>query len=169
MNTACFTGHRKIAGTFEGPYHDKLKARLVTLLAELYGQGYRDFISGGALGGDQDAAEAVISLKQLGYLSGIRLIIAQPFPSQASRWKGNSLLRYNHILSQADKVVPVSPDPFTIRKLFVRNEWMVQHSHLVIAIWDGRLSGGTYACINYARKLNRRVITINPISLNISW
>lgn len=169
MYTACFTGHRKIAGTFEGPYHDKLKDRLVILLAELYGQGYKDFISGGALGADQDAAEAVIRLKQLGYLPGIRLTIAQPFPSQASRWKGNSLLRYNHILAQADKVVPVSPDPFTMRKLFMRNEWMVQRSHLVISIWDGRTSGGTFACMNYATKLSRRIITIDPVSLNISW
>ncbi|MCK4787783.1 MAG: DUF1273 family protein [Desulfobacteraceae bacterium] len=169
MNTACFTGHRKVASTFEGPYHDKLTERLVTLLAELYGQGYRNFISGGALGADQDAATAVIRLKQLGYLPGISLTIAQPFPSQASRWKGKSLLRYNNLLSQADKVIAVSPDPFTISKLFIRNEWMVQHSHLIIAIWDGRKSGGTYACMNYAKSLNRRVITINPISLNISW
>lgn len=32
-----------------------------------------------------------------------------------------------------------------------RNEWMVNRSNIVIALWDGSEKGGTYNCLKYAK------------------
>ena len=49
-------------------------------------------------------------------------------------------------------------------KMEKRNEYMVDHSDIVIAVWDGSKSG-TENCIKYAQKLNKRIIRINPNNL----
>jgi uncharacterized phage-like protein YoqJ len=42
-----------------------------------------------------------------------------------------------------------------------RNEYMVDNSDIVIAVWDGS-KGGTYNCVKYAEKLGKKIIVINP-------
>ncbi|MBR5282008.1 MAG: DUF1273 family protein, partial [Alistipes sp.] len=54
--TVAFTGHRS--------YNGSADERLAALLEELYGRGYRRFLTGMAWGFDLAAAEAVIRLKQ---------------------------------------------------------------------------------------------------------
>lgn len=44
-----------------------------------------------------------------------------------------------------------------------RNIWMVDHADVVLAVWDGRNRGGTYACIQYALKENKAIYRINPV------
>jgi uncharacterized phage-like protein YoqJ len=47
----------------------------------------------------------------------------------------------------------VSPPNFAVYKMQVRNEWMVNHANILLALWDGS-TGGTYNCIQYAMKKN---------------
>ncbi|PAD70641.1 hypothetical protein CHH83_02225 [Bacillus sp. 7586-K] len=42
-----------------------------------------------------------------------------------------------------------------------RNEWMVDNSDYVIAVWDGT-KGGTGNCVKYAQKQNKYITTIKP-------
>jgi uncharacterized phage-like protein YoqJ len=37
-----------------------------------------------------------------------------------------------------------------------RNEWMVDHCDLLIAVWDGS-EGGTANCVRYARHHERQI------------
>ena len=59
--------------------------------------GINTFISGGALGVDQWAAEAVVLLRE--EHPDIKLIIARPFPSQADKWPWES--RMDHARLEA--------------------------------------------------------------------
>jgi uncharacterized phage-like protein YoqJ len=43
----------------------------------------------------------------------------------------------------------------------IRNEWMVDRADQVIAIWDGT-SGGTANCVEYATKMNKPILRIDP-------
>lgn len=42
-------------------------------------------------------------------------------------------------------------------KMQVRNMWMVEYSDAVLALWDGT-TGGTGNCVEYARRVNKRLI-----------
>lgn len=46
-------------------------------------------------------------------------------------------------------------------KLQIRNEYMVDNADVVIAVWDGS-KGGTCNCVNYAKKIGKNIIQINP-------
>lgn len=90
----CFTGHRpkKLGGYERNPISDYVKMALSDAIERAIKRRIETFISGGALGVDQWAAEIVLDIKarqikkSYDRFSEIKLIIAQPFPSQSARW-----------------------------------------------------------------------------------
>jgi len=106
-------------------------------------------ISGGALGWDTALALAAIDLD-------IKLICALPFKGQESRWPRASQEKYNEILNKSDEIVYVCEDGYAPWKMQVRNEWMVNHCDIVLALWNGS-PGGTGNCIKYAKKVNKPI------------
>ena len=46
-------------------------------------------------------------------------------------------------------------------KMQKRNQFMVDHSNLLIAVWDGS-SGGTSNCVAYAKKIGLQIVLFNP-------
>ena len=110
--------------------------------------GYRTFISGMARGVDIWAAEIVLARRAQN--QDIRLICALPHPDFEKRWSTTWQARYNAILQQADLVKTICPE-FSMASYQTRNEWMVDHSARVIAIYNGA-SGGTAKTIAYAEK-----------------
>ena len=154
------SGHRpqKLGGFDESrPLILSIKKALEDEIDLALRDGITTFISGGALGVDTWFAEIVLS-------KTARLIIARPFPSQDSRWPEISRQRFRSILSKAE-VVDVSPDPYQVWKMDVRNRWMVDHSSRLIAVFDGT-SGGTANCVNYAKKQNCSITIIDPKTLD---
>lgn len=138
------TGHRpdKLGG-----FSSQVEGRLEALASAALARFKPDVvISGMALGWDWALAEA--SLK-----AGIPLIAAIPFVGQERRWQQESQRRYAEILAKA-VVVIVSPGGYSHKAMQVRNEWMVDRCHRLLALWDGS-SGGTANCINYAVTVNR--------------
>jgi len=73
--TAAFTGHRYI----DARKRQRVKETLKRQIVEAYGQGFRNFMSGFALGFDMMAAETVVSLRET--CPGIILTAAIPFSS----------------------------------------------------------------------------------------
>jgi len=167
----CFTGHRpnKLGG-YEGEralsIQVPLQNRLVDIIRRAIESGFDEFISGGAVGVDQMAIEAVLFHKTRG--AKIRLIIAKPFPSQASKWPGHVQEKFNRYCEQADHVTNISDDPYSLDKMQIRNEWMVDKSNAVVAIYNGGHSG-TGNCIAYARKQYRPILVVNPYTLVEKW
>jgi uncharacterized phage-like protein YoqJ len=158
-----FTGHRpdKLGGYNENnSIANGVKGALLKeILKLIQREGAKEFISGGALGVDTWAAEAVLEAKKT-YPQTL-LTIAKPFPSQDGKWLDESKVRFKKFCDAADRVVNVSGDPYSADKMQIRNEWMVNHSDVVVAIWDGS-SGGTGNCVKYAKRQGKRLIVINP-------
>ena len=161
----CVTGHRPkgLPGGYKG---DPVFTQFMNdIVRNYYEAGYRTFISGGALGTDQIFANAVILLKDK--YPEAELIIAKPFPSQASKWPEKSRRAFELICSRADLVVDVCNDPYSPSKMQVRNEWMVDHSLTVLAFWNGEKKGGTWNCIDYAINgphTRKTVQTVHPFT-----
>lgn len=142
---ACFTGHRL----------EKLTQPEAVIIAGLereirnaIADGFVTFISGMARGVDIWAAEIVLRLRSEG--QPIRLICASPFRGFESSWSADWQRRYNFVMEQADLVRYICPN-YSRACFQIRNEWMVDHSARVIAVFNGE-RGGTKNTIDYARK-----------------
>lgn len=143
------TGHRpnKLGG-YGREVRDKLR-----ILARGYLQRRRPekVISGMALGWDQAWALAAIDL-------GIPFIAAVPFPDQPKVWPEESRRLYERIMRHAVDVHVVA-EFFSNRAMQKRNEWMVDNSDEMAALWDGTL-GGTCNCIGYIEKRRKPWINL---------
>jgi uncharacterized phage-like protein YoqJ len=158
-----FTGHRpdKLGGYNENNSiaNGVKKALLKEIKQLILYENAIEFISGGALGVDTWAAEAVLEARKP--FPHIKLTIAKPFPSQDSKWPEESRIRFKKFCDLADRIVDVNNDPYSALKMQLRNEWMVDHADVVVAIWDGT-EGGTRNCVRYAKRQGKRLIVINP-------
>lgn len=91
---------------------------------------------------------------------GVPVWAARPWSTHGPRTDDVEL--YAEVITNAERVVVVTetdkyPGPWVYHK---RNEWMVDNADRVLAYWSGKESGGTFACINYARKVDKKVRNI---------
>ena len=149
----CFTGHRpERLRMSESEAVFSLKEEIRTAIAD----GFQTFISGVARGVDLWTAEVVLSLRDEG--ATVRLICASPYRGVESRWSREWQERYRRVMEQADLVRFICPG--YSRDCFQRrNEWMVNHSVRVIAVYNGQPSG-TRNTIEYARRCGVPVILL---------
>lgn len=155
MTTAAFTGHRpnKLGGYDEvNPTRDQIRKLIRELLI---GLAVTQAISGMALGVDQWAAEECVEL-------GIPFIAAVPFEGQEDRWPPWSRAKYSELLNQSKEIVKICEPGYSPAKMQTRNEWMVDHCDVLIAVWDGS-SGGTANCVRYAEQVGKEIKRISPI------
>lgn len=149
----CFTGHRpeKLAVS-----ELEVKTALESKIQVAIRDGYQTFISGMARGVDIWAAEIVLRLRDEG--QPIRLVCASPYEGFQKRWSAEWQTRYQRIMAAADLVRYISsgyhPACFQIR-----NEWMVDHSSRVIAVYNGS-SGGTRNTLEYAAAKGVSIVQI---------
>ena len=132
--TCCFTGHRTIPKAEESA----IRSRLAQTVFQLYREGYRTFIAGGALGFDTIAAEVVLALK--GRLTEIALVLVLPCENQADRWREDDRARYEAIKERADAVICLSPAYYD-GCMQARNRRMVEMSGTCIAYMTRPYSG----------------------------
>ena len=76
----------------------------------------------------------------------------------AERWNYNDRRRYQDMLSSADSITYVS-EKFGVASAHVRNMAIVDNSDIILAVYDGVSSGGTYRTIEYAKKRGVKVVT----------
>lgn len=50
-----------------------------------------------------------------------------------------------------------------------RNRYLVDHSSVLLAVYNGVKRSGTGATVNYARRLGREIIIINPLTRSVSY
>lgn len=143
--SVAFTGHRAIPV----PMQTEVSKRIKMAVSSAYSSGNRRFLCGMAIGFDSMAAEMVLSLKE--DLSDIRLVAVVPFSGQACRWSAIERKRYHQLMRQADEVVVLSVDYYP-GCLLRRNDYLLEHSHQVIAYFDGQPKGGTYYTCKKAKR-----------------
>ncbi len=143
----CFTGHRPEKLKLSEP---ELATRLEAEIGQAIDGGYTTFITGMAKGTDLVAAEIVLRLRERD--GRLKLICALPHPGFGLHWSGGWTERFQQVLYQADLVRTICPS-FSYSSYQARNEWMVRHSALVIAVFNGE-PGGTKNTLDYAKKSN---------------
>ncbi len=114
--------------------------------------------TGMAQGWDMEAAKACEKLK-------INFVAVIPFHDQEKVWPTHIQKEYHRLLSVAAAVECCSEDTYDKRLLFLRNKVLIDHldhtdesEDVVLALYDGRTSGGTHHAIEYAMKRNCTIL-----------
>ena len=141
----CFTGHRPQKLT--RPVDD-IKVDLENEILCTIKEGYTTFITGMTYGTDIWAGNIVVRLKDR--FPELKLIAAVPFPGFADKWTDEWQQKYEKLLKAADFVKVVCTDNSNTA-CQIRNQWMINHSSKLIAVYDGK-AGGTRNTIQYAWK-----------------
>jgi hypothetical protein len=191
MTTLAFTGHRYLKD--EGQ-----KAWAINKLNEIcLRAASKDtdcFISGGAPGADwwfTDAAwlarwqlagkpasepASVSGFPKDG--KGIIVSMALPFKGFLNYYmKKNSsheeyikerLVKYVEPIIIVNNIVPEGRPQMT-QLIHARNRWLVDNQSVIVGLYDGRGSGGTFATLKYAKKKKRRILWLNPTTQTEKW
>lgn len=83
-----------------------------------------------------------------------------PFEGQESRWPAATQKEYRRLLKRAKKVIIVSPGGFSVEKMRERNHYMVDNSQHLLAMLGGWKTGGTWECVEYAKKVGREYTNV---------
>ena len=150
-----FTGHRPAR---LGGYAREAQQKVYDLAYQMIEHHFNpgdEAIIGMAQGWDMAVASACVVLT-------VPFTAAVPYPGQELVWPNEETRgHYQTLLRDAKQVVYVSQSTGgnAPRALQLRNQWIVDHSQKLIALWDEVESGGTWNCVKYAR--NRGVEVIN--------
>ena len=158
----CITGHRPLKFPFD--YTDKssreflaYQERLLFEIERLIDEGYRHFISGMAQGVDLDFAEAVILLREKHKLQNqICLELAIPCANQTRNWKDCYLKQYAYVWANSEYQTQISQN-YERGCMQRRNQYMVDRSDLVLAVWNGEEQGGTWNTVQYAKRKEKQI------------
>ena len=152
QHRCCFTGHRPEKLNMP---ETEVIAWLESEIRRAIDDGFVTFISGMARGVDIWAAEIVLRLRDDG--KPIHLICASPFEGFERSWSEDWKRRYNSVMRQAD-IVKFVCKGYSRSSFQIRNEWMVDRSARVIAVYNGE-AGGTRNTIAYANKQGIRIVS----------
>lgn len=112
------------------------------------GDTLQQLLYGTCDGTDIWAAEIVLSRRMTN--PALKLICAIPHPDFEKSWRAEWQCRYNAVRSAADLERTICP-AYSKAAYQKRNIWMVDHSALLIAVFNGE-SGGTLNTIRYAQQ-----------------
>lgn len=150
--TCAFTGHRPEKLNISEAEAKKLLCKGIEYAIE---KGCNTFITGMAPGVDLWAGELVLEFKNI--YPHISVICALPYPTfSASNPTAKKIM-------QASEYVYSVMDSYAIYSYQKRNEWMVDHSSLVIAMFNGE-KGGTYNTVKYAEKKGIEILNLLDFS-----
>lgn len=164
MSSAAFTGYRPqklpFGNDLTHPDAIKLRAALHKEYEKLVLRGFRFFYTGGALGSDLMAAEVILELKhQYGHRELCHKLCL-PCLNHCAKWRREDIVRLEKIKRDSD-VIYVSERPYFSGCMQLRNQYMVDASAVLIAVYDGR-SGGTKNTVDYAQGKGRKIVEIRP-------
>lgn len=156
------TGHRPgdlFGYNMSDPRYAAIRAALKNALIRLRAP---ELYTGMALGVDQLAAAAAMDADLETGLH-IRLHAAVPCRGQDGTWTPASRELYRDILARCDKVTLVTDAPYSPAAMHARNAYMCRQADAVLAVWDpSKRRGGTYSCIQAAKKMGKPVLRIDP-------
>ena len=161
QESCCFTGHRpaKLPWQYreEDPRCLLLKQRIADALETAYAEGYRHFLCGMAMGCDLYFCESVLELRSRH--PEVTVEAALPCPSQADAWPVDQQERYRRLVAACDYETMVSAQ-YSASCMQRRDRYMVDHSQLLIAAFDGT-RGGTQYTIQYAMSRGLAILDLS--------
>lgn len=149
MKACCVTGHRDISDE----KINYITGELRKAIQEAIDDGFTLFISGFAPGADMIFARLVIELQADN--PHIYLEAALPYGA----WLKNRCAEDRAVLSKCMSIGVHSPK-YTPNCFLIRNRFMANTCERVIAVYDGRETGGTVKTMQYAAALERDIRAI---------
>ena len=155
------TGHRPedLFGYDECEGWRWLRAVLRRVVGDLSGGGACELMSGMAIGVDQEFAA-------VGLDAGLPVEAFVPFPGQESRWPPEAQAHYRRLLRRC-RVQVVSPC-WSKEAFQRRNEAVVDACDVLVAVWTGKPSGGTFRCLRYALDVGCRIVWVDPVRRRVA-
>lgn len=150
--TACFTGHRTIPQGKEAFIFNAVRRIAEDLIRN---NKVRYFGTGGAIGFDTIAAQAILSLKDK--YDFVKLIVVCPCKNQDAKWSPAQKKEYKEILEKADKVVFLSETYYT-GCMQARNRHLVDNSTYCISYLT-KETGGTAYTVRYAKEKGLTILS----------
>lgn len=141
----------------------RLKRRLEEEFKHLYQQGVRHFFVGGALGVDMWAGEILLRLKEKSEYGDLKLQLVLPCDGHDKDWDERARRRMAFLRKHSLEPIIVGTG-FTTVNYRKRNEYLVDHADVLIAVFDTDLSihDGAQLMIDYARTKKIPIVLINP-------
>ena len=159
--TVCLTGHRP--NKLPWKYNEKqsccieFKNRLNNILEKAIRYGVKTFLTGMAEGFDMIATEILIELKKR---YTFKIIAVIPCIGQEKYWSEQQQVRYHTLLKKCDNKIILNKN-YTPSCMNERNLFMIKHSDIVIACFNGH-DGGTKNTILLAQKQGLKIKIISP-------
>ena len=150
-HTCCVTGHRHIPPEKAEYVMQRLREEVFDAVE----QGFTRFLSGYAAGADQLFVRAV--MEAMDEHPQIHLGAALPYRNRLDRLLFHPDTKYL-MLAAGDR--HLACESYTPGCFQMRNRYMVDESARVIAVHDGRQTGGTAYTLRYAEAKEREVRTI---------
>ena len=169
MKVCAFTGHRP--KSFPWKYNEtapdcvllkEVLAKQIKLLAD---RGVTDWLSGMAQGVDLWCAQIVLDLRKEN--PALKLHCILPCEGQESKWSASARERYRSILAQANEVVYVGQE-YSRDCMLERNRYMVDHSSILLAVYNGAYRSGTGMTVRYAQQLKKELYILDPVTREIT-
>ena len=146
IKTCCVTGHRDIPEEKMDRIQKLLRQEILAAIED----GYTHFISGFATGADLLFADIIAELKEI---YPITLEAAIPYPGRMKTPDET----FQRLIRCCD-TVKIHSDSYFKGCYMRRNRYLVDQSQRVIAVYDGRPTGGTAATVRYAKGKDVRVV-----------
>ena len=156
----CFTGHRESKLPWRGNERDaaciRLKQRICDAVEAVYADGVRHYLCGMANGCDLYFLEAVLQFRASH--PDVTVEAAIPYAGQAEHWRADLKARYDRLLAHCDYKTVVQ-QTYSGGCMMRRNRYMVDHSRILIAAYNGE-PGGTMNTMLYAMRRGLNVIEL---------
>lgn len=136
----------------------RFKEDLKTIFEGAIKYGLKNFLTGMAEGFDMIATEILVELKKT--YNNIKIIAVIPCSGQEKKWKPSQRTRYHKIINQCNDSI-ILYDSYTKTCMNDRNKYMVEHSSIVIACFNG-LPSGTGNTIRFGKENGCKIKIINP-------
>jgi len=160
--TCSFTGYRPSKLPFKNNYNcEEYKLLCEALEKEIrlmINNGVKFFLTGMAQGVDMICGEIILKLKKE---FDIHLFCVIPCKNHFLGWDSRNMVVYNKLIAEASGVVYTSEEEYSKGCMMKRNRYLVDNAECILAVFDGQ-KGGTMFTVNYAKKMKKTIVIINP-------
>ena len=165
MKKCCFSGYSTFNLSNANPDYQNLKKTIKFVIKNLLFQGYAYYLCGFDQGTDLYFAESLCELKAS--YPELRLESVIPYENQGESWPDNERERYYNLLAKCDKETILNTQ-YKNGCVIERNKLMIDHSEVLLVIFDGELSL-TMQAIQYAKKSSKNIICLDPKDCTIHY
>ena len=131
----------------------------------LYEKGAQRFFVLGSSGVDTWCTQNLVVFKETH--PELNITMVKSTPDQNSSWPKSSLLEHERLCEKVDQVITLNHNPGNSRKIFNRNEWVVNRSDFILAFeFPEIVAGGFTQMLDYAKMRRVPILMVDMYNLN---